>query len=143
MTMDRIPAAERRDRETTSRRVLVVDDDAIVRRIVGTTLERSGYVPVYAVDGDAGWRELQQQVFDLVITDRSMPNADGLELIRRIRASVDYASLPVIMLSGSLEGDKGHDAKAEGANAFLNKSMTSTELLETIERVLIGSKRPA
>ena len=125
---------------TTTRRVLVVDDDAVVRRIVGSTLERSGFLPVYAVDGDAGWRELQRTTVELVITDRSMPNAGGLELIRRIRASPDYASLPVIMLSGSMDGDKGHDAKAEGANAFLTKFMSSTELLATIERVLSDAK---
>ncbi len=121
---------------TTSRQVLVVDDDPVVRRIVGSTLERAGFVPVYAFDGDAGWRALQEHTVVLVITDRSMPKVDGLELIRRIRASATHAAVPVIMLSGSLEGDMGHDAKAEGANAFLAKFMSPSQLLATIERVL-------
>jgi DNA-binding response OmpR family regulator len=125
------------------RRVLVVDDDPVVRRIVGSTLGRAGFLAVYAVDGDAGWLELQQQDVELVITDRSMPNADGLELIRRIRASVRHASLPVIMLSGSIDDDQGHDATDEGANAFLTKFMTSADLLATVERVLSASQRPA
>jgi CheY-like chemotaxis protein len=127
---------------TTIRRVLVVDDDQVVRRIVGSTLERAGFVPVYAADGDAGWRALQEQSVELVITDRSMPKANGLELIRRIRASAAHASLPVIMLSGSLEGDMGHDAKAEGANAFLTKFLSSADLLATVERVLNEPRRP-
>ena len=79
---------------TTIRRVLVVDDDQVVRRIVGSTLERAGFVPVYAVDGDAGWRALQEQSVELVITDRSMPKATGLELIRRIRASAGTRLAP-------------------------------------------------
>ena len=127
---------------TTIRRVLVVDDDQVVRRIVGSTLERAGFVPVYAADGDAGWLALQEHSVELVITDRSMPKANGLELIRRIRASAAHASLPVIMLSGSLEGDMGHDAKAEGANAFLTKFLSSADLLATVERVLNEPRRP-
>jgi two-component system chemotaxis response regulator CheY len=125
---------------TTSRRVLVVDDDPVIRRIVGSTLGRAGFLPVYATDGEAGWRELQQHAIELVITDRSMPNVDGLELLRRIRASAEYASLPVIMLSGSMEGDLGHDATDEGANAFLTKFLSATELLATVERVLNDAK---
>ena len=46
------------------------------------------------------------------------------------------------MLSGSLEGDKGHDAKAEGANAFLTKFLSSAELLATVERVLSEPRQP-
>ncbi len=121
---------------TIPRRVLVVDDDPVIRRIVGSTLGRAGFLPVYAPDGEAGWRELQQHAIELVITDRSMPNVGGLELIRRIRASAAHASIPVIMLSGSLEGDQGHDATEQGANAFLTKFLSASELLATVERVL-------
>ena len=117
---------------TTPRRVLVVDDDQVVRRIVGSTLERAGFLPVYAADGDAGWRALQEHAVELVITDRSMPNADGLELIRRIRASAAHATLPVIMLSGSLEGDKGHDARPREPTRFFTKFLSSSELLATV-----------
>lgn len=128
---------------TMPRRVLVVDDDPVVRRIVGSTLERAGFLVEYATDGDAGWLALQQQSFTLVITDRSMPNVDGLELMRRIRTSTEYASLPVILLSSSAEEALGPEAKTEGANAFISKVLSSAELLTTVERVLSTAPRTA
>jgi DNA-binding response OmpR family regulator len=127
---------------TTPRRVLVVDDDPIVRRIVGSVLGHAGFALVYANDGEAGWRELQGKPFDLVITDRSMPHLDGLQLTRRIRASAEHATLPVIMLTGSTQDEVGREAADEGANAFLTKLLSSRELLATVERVLHDAQLP-
>jgi CheY-like chemotaxis protein len=121
---------------TTPRRVLVVDDDAVIRRILGAMLERGRFLVAYATDGEAAWREIQRHGIDLVITDRSMPNLDGLQLLRRIRATPEYASLPVIMLTGSMQDDEGQEATQEGANAFLTKLLSAGTLLATVERVL-------
>lgn len=128
---------------TTSRHVLVVDDDPVVRRMLGSTLERAGYALAYASDGEAGWRQLQERRFDLLITDRSMPILDGLELIRRIRASAEHASLPIIMLTGSTLDEAEREAGDGGANAFLTKLLSSRELLATVERVLSDAPRPS
>jgi CheY-like chemotaxis protein len=121
---------------TDTRSVLVVDDDPIVRRILGSILERGGYTVVRASDGREGWAVLQRRPLDVVITDRAMPGMDGLELIRNMRSSAAHAKIPIIMLTGSVAEAAAQEAGNEGADAFLTKLVSSQELLSTVERVL-------
>ena len=123
------------------RRVLVVNDDAIVRRILGAMLERAGFLVLYAPDGEAAWRELLQHGVDLVITDLSMPKLDGLQLLRRIRTTSECALLPVIVLTGSAQDETGREAAEAGANASLAKRLSPGALLATVERVLSEAKQ--
>jgi CheY-like chemotaxis protein len=119
-----------------SPRILIVDDDPVSLRLLHFTLKRNGYTPVSATDGAQAWRELMVARADLVITDRAMPTVDGLHLLRNMRASEAYASIPVIMLTASPLDTAQPEAEAEGAAAFLTKPVSSRELLATIERVL-------
>jgi two-component system, chemotaxis family, chemotaxis protein CheY len=94
---------------------------------------------VDAEDGDAAWRLLQEQAVDLVITDYSMSGLNGLDLLRRIRATPTYASLPVIMLTGTRHDQSiADEAEREGANAFMTKHLSPDTLLPVIERALRG-----
>src|SRR5262249_49438110 len=90
---------------TTERRVLVVDDDPVVRRVLCSMLRTAGYDAVPAADGQEAWDTLSQDAFDIVVTDRSMPGMGGIALLRAIRQSPAHATLPVVMLTGSLDAD--------------------------------------
>jgi two-component system, chemotaxis family, chemotaxis protein CheY len=121
-------------------RILIVDDEAVIRRLLGSMLVRASFEVVAAEDGDAAWQVLQEQPIDLVITDYSMSGLNGLDLLRRIRATPAYASLPVIMLTGTRHDQTTADeAEREGANAFMTKHLSPATLLPAIERAL-GSR---
>ena len=81
-------------------RVLVVDDEPIVREVVCTYLRRDGHATVEAGDGEQALHLLASERFDLVVLDVMVPGVDGLEICRRVRAGSD---LPVILLTARVE----------------------------------------
>ncbi len=119
------------------RRILVVDDSITTRTLEQSVLEAAGYDVITAVDGDDGWRLLQERGADLVLTDVEMPRMDGFTLCETIRASKRFAQLPVIIVT-SLEAPeqrtRGLDA---GADAYVVKSgFDQAALLATVHELL-------
>ncbi|HXV17563.1 MAG TPA: ATP-binding protein, partial [Gemmatimonadaceae bacterium] len=82
-----------------ARRILVTDDSITTRTLEASVLSAAGYDVTTAVDGMDGWKRVQEGGFDLVVSDVQMPNMDGLELCRRIRATPAVASTPVILVT--------------------------------------------
>jgi DNA-binding response OmpR family regulator len=113
-----------------SKRILVVDDDSVIRCFYRDTLVRCGYHVDIAVDGAAGAAALQAASYDLLITDNNMPKVSGVELIQKLRSN--KMTLPIIMASGT--------APAAGVEihlaATLVKPFTHEELLVTVKKVL-------
>ncbi len=120
-----------------AKNVLVVDDSLTTRSLEQTVLEAAGYRVSTAVDGRDGWRKLQEDVFDLVVSDVEMPREDGLALCRRIRSSQRLRDLPVILVTG-LEDETEREAGLEaGASAYLGKSQFDQDsFLETVHQFL-------
>ena len=122
-------------------KILLVDDDALVRDSLAIALESAGYEVVPAVNGDEGLKALASETFDLVVLDMLMPEREGIETIREIRQTGQL--VPVLAISG---GDKTgwsdflRMASALGANDTLAKPFTASELLRRVERLLQGSK---
>lgn len=114
-------------------RVLVVDDEPAVLRVVGAYLEREGYVVLTASDGTRAWELLQRERPDLVVLDVMLPGVSGTELCRRIRAAGDT---PVIMLTArGEETDKVVGLKI-GADDYVTKPFSPRELVARVEAVL-------
>jgi two-component system, chemotaxis family, sensor kinase CheA len=122
---------------THRHRLLVVDDSVTTRTLEKSILEAAGYDVLTAVDGDAGWRILQEQGADLVVTDIEMPRMDGFALTETIRRSSRFADLPVILLS-SLASDRDRARGIEaGADAYIVKGgFDQNDLIKTIEQLL-------
>lgn len=118
-------------------RVLVVDDSITTRTLEQSVLEAAGYDVITAVDGDDGWRLLQEHGADLVLTDVEMPRMDGLALCEAIRRSKRFAQLPVIIVT-SLEAPEQRERGLEaGADAYVVKSgFDQTALLATVHDLL-------
>src|SRR5688572_15291167 len=85
---------------TSPQRVLVVDDDETVRRVHGRYVEQLGYIAEPARDGFEALSKLALGI-DLVLLDLYMPNMDGFEVAKRIRAHPTYSLIPIIMITGS------------------------------------------
>lgn len=122
---------------TPAASVLVVDDSLTTRSLEQSVLEGRGYRVVTAADGRDAWRKLQEDVFDLVVSDVEMPKEDGLTLCRRIRSSARFRDLPVILVTAletEAERAAGLDA---GASAYLGKSrFDQGEFLDTVAQFI-------
>ena len=119
------------------RRVLVAENSVTTRALERGMLEWAGYEVLTAVDGSAAWRLLNERGADLVLADVTMPNMDGLELCRRIRASERFRSLPVVLVTTKAADDDRRRGVEAGADACLIKnSFDQEELLESIAKLL-------
>ena len=121
------------------KRILVVDDEPQITRVLRTTLTGSGYEVRTAEDGHSGLRVAREWQPDLVITDVSMPNMDGIELCRLLRAE---SALPIIVLSVKGEEKAKVDALDAGADDYVTKPIGMDELLARVRRNLART-RPA
>ncbi len=117
-------------------RVLFVDDEGQIRKLVQTFLTKHGYVVATANDGFEALREIKRQKPHLVITDVSMPNLNGLELCRRLRSEAATARLPVIMLSARKQADDILAGYAQGADEYVAKPVELAVLAAKVELLL-------
>ena len=109
-------------------RILIVDDDADMRRLLLRTLQRWGYDVVPAADGVEAWERLQNEPISFVITDWTMPNLDGLGLCRRIREAKFARYIYVILLTAKNSKDELITGMEAGADDFLIKPFNAGEL---------------
>ena len=121
-----------------SGRILVVDDEPHIRRVLSAILGSNGYQVTMASDGTEGLAELGSEEVDLVILDLMMPGASGLEILSKIRADPLRAETPVIILTAKGQDTDRDAALAGGANDFLTKPFSPKKLLARIEEILGG-----
>jgi CheY-like chemotaxis protein len=119
-------------------KILVVDDHSVQQRMYSYTLRKHGHTVLIASHGEAALASLEANPVDLVITDFSMPEMDGLMLLKHIRADERSHSLPVIMLVNPGNEHDRHLAEEAGATALLSKPTSSRELIETAHKLLGG-----
>lgn len=130
--------AERSDRLSALRRVLVADDSLTVRELERKLLASRGYAVETAVDGVDAWNALRQGAFDLLVTDIDMPRLDGIELVRLVRNDSRLRDLPVVVVSyKDREEDRARGLEA-GADFYLPKSSYQDESLINAVQELIG-----
>ena len=116
-------------------RVLIVDDEEYNRKLIRHILEKHGVHCQEAENGDQAWEIANQSTLDLVITDLRMPEANGLDLLKNIRAHGDAAirSLPVIVLSAAYTDQDKEQLKANQVNGILTKPIREKTLLKLIQ----------
>ena len=117
------------------RPVLIVDDDPLIISQVGEVLQSAGFSFIHASNGVEGLRQLTQGDPGLVILDINMPELDGMQTCRMIRANEKFRDLPILMLTS--RGDITHmmEARRVGANDYLVKPVDRTNLLGKVERL--------
>src|SRR6185312_14851566 len=117
-----------------SNRILVVDDDVVIRKLNAEVLNRSGYEVDTAEDGAAGWETLLANNYDLMITDNNMPKMTGIELLKKLRSA--HKGLPVITATGTLPTQELAQNPWLEPVATLLKPYRADRLLETVKDVL-------
>lgn len=120
-------------------RILVADDEPLIRRLNTEVLVGSGYRVDVAEDGAVAWDALQRNGYDLLITDNHMPNETGLDLLKKIHAA--RMALPVIMATGTFPKDEFTRQPWLAPAAMLLKPYAIAELLGTVQEVLRANNR--
>jgi CheY-like chemotaxis protein len=124
---------------TSARLVLVADDEEDILTLVSMIVERAGHEVVSVRDGAQALAAIRERRPDLVVLDISMPEVDGLEVLRRVRADGETRELPVLLLSArAQEADvrRGFDT---GASAYVKKPFSPSDLARRVDELLEAS----
>lgn len=131
-------------------RILVVDDDHEVAEFMRVTLRTKGYDVDVTFDGEEAWRYLEDHTPDLIVCDLRMPKMSGMELIKRVRANEELASMPILVVSSMTAAAQKPEEfwlKALACDELLEKPFDPLSLLGRVEYLLrrgrYASERPA
>ncbi len=116
--------------------ILSVDDAATMRKMVSFTLRGAGHEVLEAPDGASALAVLRSRLVDLVITDIHMPNMNGIELTRQLRALPAFGRLPILLLTTESDPGKKAEGRAAGATGWIVKPFSQEQLLAIVAKLL-------
>ncbi len=119
------------------KRILIVDDEESIRRLIEAALEGPDCVVAHAAEGQEGIRLAQAAHPDLIILDWMMPGLSGLDVLRELRRNPGTLGIPVVLVTAMCQERNREEAIAAGADAYLFKPFSPLELLRTIHGVLL------
>ncbi len=119
-----------------NRTIVTADDSASVRQMVSFTLRQAGYEIIEAVDGRDALAKINSATVHMLITDLNMPNMDGIELIRQVRAAPSGRYMPIIMLTTESQESKKQEGRAAGATGWIVKPFKPDQLVAVVKKVL-------
>lgn len=117
------------------KKILVVDDEKHIVRLVQVNLERAGYEVVTAYDGEEALQKVKQERPDLIVLDVMMPKMDGFEVMKHLKADPTTRDIPVIMLTAKAQDADVFRGWQTGVDCYLTKPFNPLELLTFIRRV--------
>lgn len=120
----------------TTKTILVVDDSAVMRKLIEATLAGDAYQVLLAPDGKAAMQHASAAAIDLVLTDWNMPTMGGHQLIRELRQLANHAETPILVLTTEASDSEKADARAAGASGWLRKPIEPATLLEVVDSLL-------
>jgi len=116
-------------------RVLTVDDCRTMREMVAMTLRNAGFHVMQADDGVNALKVLEDNEVDIIITDLNMPDMDGLQLVKALRAKPEFKGTPILFLTTrNTDADK-QQGQAAGATGWITKPFGPQRLLQVVNRV--------
>jgi two-component system chemotaxis response regulator CheY len=116
--------------------ILAVDDSISIRQIVAHTLRSKGHTVIEAVDGVDGLNKAKSGSVNLILTDINMPNMNGIEMIKQVRALPAYKYTPILTLTTESTTEMKMKGKQAGATGWIVKPFRPEQLLATIDKVL-------
>lgn len=117
-------------------KILAVDDERHIARLVQVNLERQGHQVTVAYDGEEALQKVAQERPDLIVCDVMMPRKDGFQVLTELKANPLTASIPVIMLTAKAQDADVFRGWSSGVDCYLTKPFQPTELINFVQRVL-------
>ena len=119
-----------------AKRILAVDDEKHILRLVQINLEKAGYLVVTASNGREAIEAVAQERPDLIVMDVMMPEMDGLEALQKLKSDELTATIPVVMLTAKAQDADVFQGWQSGADLYLTKPFNPIELLTFVKRIL-------
>lgn len=117
-------------------RVLVVDDFSTMRRIIKNILRQLGFTNIIeADDGTTAWETLNKDKIDFVISDWNMPKMPGIELLRKVRGSEEFADMPFLMVTAEAQQENIIEAVQAKVSNYIVKPFTAETLGQKIDKI--------
>lgn len=117
--------------------ILVVDDSASMRQVVGITLRGAGYDVIEGVDGCDGLKRLNGQKVHLIISDINMPRMDGITFVKEVKKLATYKFTPIIILTTESDEREKLEGKAAGAKAWVVKPFQPAQMLAAVSKLIL------
>jgi two-component system chemotaxis response regulator CheY len=118
-----------------AKKILAVDDSKTMREMVCFTLKQAGFQVIDAEDGKQALEKIKGEKVDAVITDLNMPNMNGFDLIRALRADPAYKFAPILMLTTEGDESKKAEGKSAGATGWIVKPFNPEKLVQVVKKV--------
>ena len=118
------------------RRILVVDDEPSIAKIVKKQLEVAGYEVLVAVDGQDGLDKARQERPDMMVLDVMLPKMNGFEVCATLKQDPQYRQIPILMLTAKAQRQDYQQGLQQGAEAYLTKPFKLEELLSKVQALL-------
>ena len=117
-------------------RILVVDDFSTMRRIIKNILRQLGFNNILeADDGSTAWETLNKDKIDFIISDWNMPKMPGIELLRKVRGSEEFANLPFLMVTAEAQQENIIEAVQAKVSNYIVKPFTAETLGQKIDKI--------
>jgi two-component system chemotaxis response regulator CheY len=117
--------------------IMIVDDSASLRQVVGIALKGAGYDVIEASDGKDAIGKLTGQKVHLIVSDVNMPVMDGITMVKNIKQMPNYKFTPIMMLTTESDTGKKMAGKAAGAKAWLVKPFQPPVLLDAVSKLVL------
>ena len=117
------------------KKILAVDDEKHIVRLVEVYLQRAGYEVITAYDGREALEKVKSESPDLIVLDVMMPYMDGFEVLRTLKADETYKDIPVIMLTAKAQDADVFRGWQSGVDCYLTKPFNPMELLTFVKRI--------
>ncbi|MBI4227273.1 MAG: response regulator [Candidatus Omnitrophica bacterium] len=121
---------------TAPKRILVVDDEPMVVRMVSDRLRMEGYDVLVAMDGQEGLAKAQTEAPDLIILDLMLPNLNGYSVCSVLKRDPRYQKIPIVIFTAKIDESEEEMKLLSGADAFVRKPFKASELLGQLTRLL-------
>jgi two-component system, chemotaxis family, chemotaxis protein CheY len=118
--------------------IMIVDDSASIRQVVGIALRGAGYDVLEGSDGKDALARLTGQKVHLIISDVNMPNMDGISFVKAVKQLPSYKFTPVIMLTTESQEAKKAEGQAAGAKAWVVKPFKPEQMLAAVEKLVLA-----
>ncbi|HEX6361656.1 MAG TPA: response regulator, partial [Albitalea sp.] len=117
--------------------IMVVDDSASLRQVVGIALRGAGYEVLEGSDGRDALAKLTGQKVHLIISDVNMPNLDGIGFVKAVKELPAYRFTPIVMLTTESQEEKKRQGQLAGAKAWVVKPFQPPQLLDVVQRLVL------
>jgi len=117
--------------------IMIVDDSASLRQVVGISLRSAGYDVLEGCDGVDALKKLTGQKVHLIISDVNMPNMDGITLVKEIKKLAAYRFTPIVMLTTESADGKKAEGQDAGAKAWMLKPFNPPQLLNVVQKLVL------